>query len=261
MTFDSALPLRDGGAIPVLGFGTWRLRGDEAYNAVRTALDVGYRHVDTATMYENEAEVGRAIADSGVDRADIFVTTKLPPDLVGSEEATIAASLRLLGTEYVDLWLVHWPPNDTAAPDVWEKFLAAKDAGHVRAVGVSNYSTAQIDELIDATGVTPAVNQIPWSPAICDLALIDELRSRGVVLEGYSGLRRSNLDDPTLGAIAAAHGVTVPQVIIRWHIENDYVVIPRSSKPERIASNADVWGFELTEAERAQLAALATPKR
>src|SRR5690606_6373130 len=144
-------------AMPLVGFGTWLLSGKQAYDAVRSALDVGYRHIDTATGYGNEAEVGRALRDSGLDRDEVFVTTKLPPENAERVRETITASLRDLGLEYVDLWLIHWPPGGAARPDTWAGVLAARDDGLTRTAGVSNYSTAQIDELVDATGEPPAV--------------------------------------------------------------------------------------------------------
>ncbi|MCU1675721.1 MAG: aldo/keto reductase [Frankiales bacterium] len=257
MTSTPTLPLRDGGAIPVLGFGTWLLEGATAYQPVRDAIEIGYRHIDTATGYDNEQHVGRAIADSGIARDELFVTTKLPPDHAGRETRTIDESLRYLGLDYVDLWLIHWPVNGTAAPEVWKQLIAARDAGKARAIGVSNYSIAQIDELIDATGVTPAVNQIPWSPRDHDEKRVAHARDNNIVLEGYSGLKRSNLDDRTLVAVAEAHGVTVPQVIIRWHIEHDIVVIPKSAQRERIASNFAALDFTLTPDEVSRIDALA----
>jgi diketogulonate reductase-like aldo/keto reductase len=257
MTSSPTLPLRDGGSIPVLGFGTWLLEGDVAHRATLDALELGYRHIDTATGYGNEGQVGRAIADSGLPRESIFVTTKLPPDHAGREARTIDESLRLLGTDYVDLWLIHWPVNGSAAPHVWEQLIAAREAGKARAIGVSNYSADQIDELIDATGVTPAVNQIPWSPSDWDDKRVTHLGDNNVVLEGYSALKRSNLSDPTLTAIAEAHGVSVPQVIIRWHVDHDIVVIPKSANRDRIAANFDVFGFALTADEVARIDALA----
>jgi diketogulonate reductase-like aldo/keto reductase len=257
MTSTPTLPLRDGGAIPVVGFGTWLLEGATAYQPVRDALDIGYRHIDTATGYSNEEHVGRAIADSGVAREDLFVTTKLPPDHAGREAQTIEESLRFLKLDYVDLWLIHWPVDGAAAPHVWKQLIAARDRGQVRAIGVSNYSAAFIDELIDATGVTPAVNQIPWSPRDHDEKRVAHAADNRIVLEGYSGLKRSNLADPTLVAIAESHGVSVPQVIIRWHVEHDIVVIPKSAHRERIAANLDVFGFALTSDEVTKIDALA----
>ncbi len=151
---DTKIPVVDLGrsvAMPMVGFGTWQMQGHLAYEATRHALQVGYRHIDTATMYRNEAEVGRAIADSGQDRADVFVTTKLPPGNAGRVQATMAESLKALRTDHLDLWLVHWPPRGRNLVPVWRDFLAIRDEGLTRAVGVSNYSIRQIDDLIAAT--------------------------------------------------------------------------------------------------------------
>lgn len=251
--------LPGGGKMPLLGFGTWQLAaGPEAYDSVLAALRTGYRHIDTATGYGNERSVGEAIRDSGVPREDIFLTTKCPPEHAGREEETIAKSLEDLGVDHVDLWLVHWPPAGEARPETWKEFVRVLGDGRAKAIGVSNYSPAQIDELIEATGVTPAVNQIPWAPSLHDPALYGEHQRRQVVLEGYSPFRRSNLEDPVLASIAAAHGVTPPQVILRWHLEHGIVVIPKTSTPERIASNFDVFGFSLTPDEVARIDGLST---
>jgi 2,5-diketo-D-gluconate reductase A len=244
----------DGADIPILGFGTWQLHGRQAYDAVRWALDAGYRHIDTATMYKNEAEVGKAVRDSGLDRGDLFITTKLPPGNAGRERATIEDSLRALGTDYVDLWLVHWPPRRGGALErVWRAFIEIRDLGLSRSIGVSNYGTAEIDELIAGTGEVPSVNQVPWSVEGHDPKLLEEFRARGVVVEGYSPLLRARLDDPVLVRIAEAHGVTPAQVILRWHVQLGIVVIPRSSKHDRIVSNADLFGFSLTAEEMGRL--------
>jgi 2,5-diketo-D-gluconate reductase A len=243
-------------AMPLLGFGTWQLSGKRGYEAVRHALDVGYRHLDTATIYENEEEVGRAVRDSGVPREEVFITTKLPPGRAGRERRTIDASLRALGTEYVDLWLIHWPPNGRARPETWREFLAIRDEGLAKAVGVSNYSTAQLDELTNATGQTPSVNQIRWSPSLFDARRLQEHRDRGVVLEGYSPFKAGNLRHPVLTEIASAHDVTASQVVLRWHLEHGIVVIPKSARPQRIESNFDVFGFSLTPDEVARIDAL-----
>jgi len=243
-------------AMPLLGFGTWQLPGQEAYEPVRVALDTGYRHLDTATMYRNEAQVGRALRDSGVPREEVFVTTKLPAERTGRERETISASLRALGVDQLDLWLVHWPPNGSARPETWREFVAAKRDGLTRAIGVSNYSIAQIDELIDATGEAPVVNQIPYSPALHDQKLLAEHRERGVVVEGYSPFRRSDLRDPVFAEVARAHGVRPTQVILRWHIQHEIVVIPKSKTPDRIRENFDVFGFTLTDEEMARIDAV-----
>jgi diketogulonate reductase-like aldo/keto reductase len=228
--------------LPVVGLGTAGLLGQSGYTAVRAALDAGYRHVDTAVAYRNEAEVGRAVRDSGLD---VFVTTKLPPADAARAEAVLDGSLRALGLDRVDLWLVHWPPATADRARVWSAFRAARDAGKVRAIGVSNYGLDLLDELDEA----PAVNQIPWSPRRHDPALLAAHRDRGVVLEGYSPLSDTDLDDPTLAAVAAAHGVTPAQVVLRWHLHHGVVVIPKSGHPARIRSNVDLWGFDLDEEE------------
>ncbi|GAB3138851.1 aldo/keto reductase [Micromonospora sonneratiae] len=243
--------------MPLVGFGTWQATGQAGYQAVRDAIETGYRHIDTATMYGNEAEVGRAVRDSGVPREDIFITTKLPPERVGQEQQTLEASLAALGTDYVDLWLIHWPPPDAAGLATWRELLAARDTGRARAVGVSNYSTDELDVLIRATDEAPAVNQISWSPARYDAQLVAEHRDRGVVLEGYSPFRKTDLNDPVLVRVAEAHGVTPAQVVLRWHLDHDIVVIPKSVTPERIRANFDVFGFSLTADEIRDIDALA----
>jgi 2,5-diketo-D-gluconate reductase A len=253
MTESPTVGLGNGAAMPMLGFGTWQLQGELAYEATRHALLIGYRHIDTATMYRNEEQVGRAIADSGVDRADLFVTTKLPPGNAGRARATIMESLKALGTDYVDLWLVHWPPRNRNLVPLWQDFLAARDEGLTRAVGVSNYSIGQIDDLIEATGEKPAVNQIPWSPSRYDAGLLAAHAGRGVAVEGYSPLKGTRLRDRTLGEIAAKYGVTPAQVVLRWHLDIGVIVIPRSARPERIEQNFDIFGFSLTPEEVARL--------
>jgi 2,5-diketo-D-gluconate reductase A len=255
MTIPS-LPLAPGVEMPLLGFGTWQIRGDAAYDAVRDALESGYRHLDTATMYGNEAQVGRALADSGVPRDEVFITTKLPPERAGKERATLDASLSALGVGAVDLWLIHWPPRRKSVA-VWRELLAARDAGRARTVGVSNYGVDEIDELTAATGETPAVNQIRFGPSLYDAKLIAEHRDRGVVVEGYSPFKTTNLHDPVLTRIAAAHGVDPARVVLRWHVQHEIVVIPKSVTPERIASNANIDGFQLTPAEMSAIDGLA----
>lgn len=241
--------IADGVSIPLVGFGTWQLADNDAYNGVRTALELGCRHIDTATAYQNETRVGAAIRDSGIAREDIFITTKCPPGNAGHEAQTIDQSLKDLGVDHVDLWLVHWPPNGEARPDTWKAFIEALEAGKTKSIGVSNYSVAQIDELIKATGTAPALNQIPWNPFAYDQSVVSGLAERNVVLEGYSPLKKSDLSNPVLAEIAAAHGKTAAQVILRWHVEHGFVVIPRSSRKERIQENFDIFGFELSADE------------
>lgn len=250
------LALAGGGALPLVGLGTWEMTGSECYRAVRYAFEVGYRHIDTATMYRNERDVGRAVRDSGLRREDLFVTTKLPPGDAGRERNTLERSLRALRMDYVDLWLVHWPPRDGTGSQVWEQLLALRDEGMARAVGVSNYSTAQLDELVDATGEVPQVNQIRWGPTLYDPSELEDHRRRGVILEGYSPFKTTDLGDPVLAEVAAGHGVTAAQVVVRWHIDHGVVVIPKSATPERIATNFDVFGFSLDDEELRRIDAL-----
>ncbi len=253
---DRSVKFHTGRSVPILGFGTWQLRGRAAYDAVRVALETGYRHLDTATAYANEAEVGRAIRDSGVPREEIFVTTKLPAENAGRERSTIEASLRDLGLDQVDMWLIHWPPSGGPGVETWRALLDLREEGKARDVGVSNYSPEQIEMLIEATGEAPAMNQIRWSPAIYDGARLEHSRRHGVVLEGYSPFRASDLDHPVIVEIAKAHGVSAPQVILRWHIDTGAVVIPKSATPERIRQNFDVFGFRLTDDEVSRLNSL-----
>ena len=245
--------LAGGGAMPLLGFGTWQLRGRDATAATAEALAAGYRHLDTATVYRNEAEVGRALADSGLPRGEVFVTTKCPPGDVGRASATLQRSLESLGVPYVDLWLVHWAPERGRAVELWESFVEAREAGSTRAIGVSNFDAALLDEVTAATGVGPSVNQIEWSPFLHDPRVLEQHRERGVVVEGYSGLKNGTLDDPVVRRVAEETGRTPAQVIVRWHLEHQVVVIPKSRQPERIRSNADVGDFSLSEEQVAAL--------
>jgi diketogulonate reductase-like aldo/keto reductase len=247
----------DGIDMPIVGFGTWQLHGQQAYDAVRYAFDAGYRLIDTATMYKNEEQVGRALRDSGLDRGEVFLTTKLPPGNAGQVRRTLDESLGALGTNYVDLWLVHWPPRRAGASQrVWQEFLELRSAGLCRAVGVSNYSLAEIDELTRATGQTPAVNQVPWSPTEHDAGFFAGLRERGVAVEAYSSLKRTRLKNPVLAGIAGAHGVTPAQVVLRWHVQLGIIVIPKSARRDRIEANLDLFSFTLTSDEMDQLTKL-----
>lgn len=241
----STVTLPSGAEMPLLGLGTWRLTGDVAGECTAAAIAAGYRHVDTATMYANEREVGSALVDG------VFVTTKLQPTDFGQARRTLEDSLHALGR--IDLWLQHWPGDDNVA--IWGELVKAQQDRLVTDIGVSNYSLAQLDEVTAATGVQPAVNQIPWSPLRFDRAVLEGHRERGVVLEGYSGLRGGVLDHPVVTQIAASTGRTPAQVVLRWHVQHGVVVIPRSKSPERIVANADL-GFVLSERDMTALDAL-----
>jgi 2,5-diketo-D-gluconate reductase A len=249
--------LSGGGRMPVVGFGTWKLRNSQARQAVLAALAAGYRHVDTATMYGNEAEVGQALADSGLDRAEVFVTTKIRPSDAGRVRDILRRSLQALRTDYLDLWLVHWPPSRRGnSRQLWNELLEVQAEGVVRDVGVSNYSLPEIDDLTRSSGQAPAVSQIDWGPTLYAERVLAGHAERGIAVEGYSSLKNTNLDDPALAKIAAAHGVTAAQVVLRWHLEHDVIVIPKSAHPDRIATNFDLFGFTLTPEEVASVDAM-----
>jgi 2,5-diketo-D-gluconate reductase A len=255
------VPLRGGDvAMPIIGLGTYALSGEEGVRAMRVALDAGYRHVDTATMYRNEADLGRALAESDVAREDVFVTTKLPPEGTADPRRVLGASLRALRTDHVDLWLIHnWPPTDVADPATWEQLLRVRDAGLARAVGVSNSPVSVLDQLAAATGEMPQVNQVQYGPTVHDPRLLTEHRERDVVFEGYQALKMTPLGHADVVEIAAAHDVTPAQVALRWHVQHRVVCIPKSATTDRIRSNLDVFGFELTDDEMARLDALRRP--
>jgi 2,5-diketo-D-gluconate reductase A len=242
----AALP---SGPMPLLGFGTWQISNREAAHATGDALQAGYRHIDTATMYRNEEGIGKALGSAGLDRESVFVTTKLPPHHAGRERRTLTDSLTKLRLDYVDLWLVHWPPNGQAAPQVWEQLVTARQDGLAKSIGVSNYSLGQIDELTRSTGVTPQVNQIRWGPPLYDRDMVSGLEQRGVVLEGYSPFKVTNLRDSTLVSIAKEHDATTAQLIVAWHIAHGFVVIPKSVHRERIVANAEGARISLTADE------------
>jgi 2,5-diketo-D-gluconate reductase A len=246
----SDVTTRRGTQIPIVGFGTWQIQGDAAREATSIALEVGYRHIDTATVYGNERQIGQAIADSRIARSELFITTKLPGNAT-NVRATIEESLSDLALDYVDLWLIHWPPahsygrTGNSSRALYESMLTLRDEGLVRSIGVSNYSTEEIDELTKATADTPEVNQIPWSPSLYDESLQDELDLRDVRLEGYSPFKTSRLGDPVLREIASSIGVSAAQVVLRWHIQRGVIVIPKSVHRERIRENLDVFSFSL----------------
>jgi 2,5-diketo-D-gluconate reductase A len=250
---EDAVTLESGGRMPLLGFGTWQIKGQEAVTATSAALEAGYRHLDTATVYGNEAQVGQALAESGVPRDDVFVTTKCPPNRAGKELDTLRQSLESLRVDHVDLWLVHWPGGGRTDLGLWRAFTEARESGLARDVGVSNFAVDAIDVLASETGVTPAVNQIEWSPLLFDEAVVKEHRTRGIAVEGYSALRGGTLEHPAILDVAERTGRTPAQVIIRWHLQHGVIVIPKSRNPERIRSNADVAGFELSADDMAAL--------
>jgi 2,5-diketo-D-gluconate reductase A len=259
------LSLRGGSEIPQLGFGVFQVPPKETSEAVARALATGYRHIDTAAAYRNEAEVGQAIHSSGIDRGEIFLTTKCFNDDHGYEQAKHAfhASLERLELDYVDLYLIHWPvPVHDRYVETWKAFIDLRDEGLVRAIGVSNFQPAHLERLIAETGETPAINQVELHPYFQQVGLRHEHQELGIVTEAWSPLAQGQvLEDPTIVEIASAHSRTSGQVVIRWHLQIGNVVIPKSVTPERIERNFDVFDFELSDAEVAAIDALDAGRR
>lgn len=250
----------DGNAIPQLGFGVWQVPDDEAYRSVATALDAGYRSVDTARIYDNELGTGRAIRESGIDRDEIFVTTKLWNEDQGLTRTLRAFddSLTRLGLEYVDLYLIHWPkPSEDLYVETFKAFQKLKADGRVRSIGVSNFQIPHLQRVMDETGEVPVINQIELHPQFSQRELRDFHEKHGIVTEAWSPLGQGSiLGNPALREIADATGKTVAQVILRWHVQLGNVVIPKSVTPSRIRENLDVFDFELTQQQVEAITAL-----
>jgi 2,5-diketo-D-gluconate reductase A len=247
--------LADGNKIPLLGLGVWQVpNGAECVNAVRWALELGYRHIDTAQAYGNEESVGQGLRESGVPREDVFITTKFFPKRKKAA-AEAERSLQRLGIDYVDLYIVHWPEGGPTR--AWPGMEEARDAGYARSIGVSNFSADELRRLLATATVPPVVNQVQFSPYEYRKALLDSCRQSGIVLESYSTLGTGrHLAGDTVARIAQRHGRTPAQVLLRWCVERGIPVIPKSIHRDRIAENADVFDFELSAEELAELDAL-----
>lgn len=250
--------LADGNEIPLLGLGVWQVPdGPECEQAVRWALELGYRHIDTAQAYGNEASVGRALRDSGVPREDVFITTKFYPRRRRDPEAEAKRSLERLGVEQLDLYIVHWPEG--GATWAWEGMQRAHEQGYARSIGVSNFSLAEIEEVLALGGVAPVVNQVQFSPFEFRRRLLQACEQRGIALEAYSPLGTGrHLDDRRVAGIAQRLGRTPAQVLIRWCLERDLIVLPKSTHRERIADNGAVFDVALSAEDMATLDALDT---
>jgi diketogulonate reductase-like aldo/keto reductase len=259
MDITSTITLNNGVEMPRLGLGVWHAAsGREVRDALRWAFAAGYRLVDTARLYRNERDVGEVLRESGLPRDQVFITTKLHNDDHGYQRAKRAldASLRDLGLDFVDLYLIHWPVEGLRL-ESWRALEQALAAGKARAVGVSNFLPRHLDELLAAADVVPAVDQVELSPFLYQRDLLGYCRARGIQVESYSPLTRGRrLDEQALVAVAAAHGKTPAQVLIRWALQHDLVVIPKSVRRERIVENADVFDFALSAAEMERLDAL-----
>lgn len=243
-----------------MGLGVWQTPPEDTERAAVTALDAGYRHIDTAAAYGNEREVGHAVRQSGVPREDIYLTTKLWNADQGYDSTLAAfdASMDRLGLEYLDLYLIHWPmPGKNAFVDTFKAFAHLRDNGRIRSIGVSNFEPEHLRTLVDATGIVPAVNQIELHPLLQQEELREVHAQLGIATEAWSPLGQGSLlADPTVTAVADAHGKTPAQVLIRWHIQLGNIVIPKSVTPERIVSNFDVFDFELSEQDMASVSSL-----
>lgn len=259
-----SIELNDGWKIPILGCGVWQIDNDKVSEIVTTAVASGYRLIDTAQGYDNEEGVGEALGSPDIDRANLFVTSKLRTGAMGYEEALagIRASLDALGTEYLDLFLIHWPtPARNNYVDTWKAFVEARTDGLTRSIGVSNFLPEHIEKIIDATGIITAVNQLEIHPYFQQRDVREFHARHGIQLESYSPLGHGEvLDDPVIAEIARTLGKSPAQVIIRWHIQEGLVVIPKSETPDRIRSNIDVFDFELSPEHMARIAELDDPE-
>lgn len=258
--------LNNGVEMPQLGFGVWQVPDDEAESAVATALEAGYRSIDTAAVYGNEEGTGKAIAASGIARDELFVTTKLWNTDQGYDSTLRAfdASLEKLGLDYVDLYLIHWPlPSEGLAVDTYKAFEKIRADGRAKSIGVSNFLPEHLEQLLAETSVVPAVNQIELHPHLQQRAAREFHAEQGIATEAWSPLGQGKglLEVPAIVAIARKHGRTPAQAVLRWHIQLGNVVIPKSVTPSRIKENIDVFGFELDPEDMAAISALNEDRR
>jgi diketogulonate reductase-like aldo/keto reductase len=270
-TADSAGPpdttayrLNDGTTLPAIGFGTYPLTGEEGIAAMVSALEAGYRLLDSAVNYDNETEVGEALRRSGLAREEVAVTTKIPGRFHARDLAlrSLRDSASRLGVDQVDVALIHWPnPSQDLYPQAWQALVEAQRDGLVRTIGVSNFTEQHLQRIIDESGVTPAVNQIELHPSFPQAGMRAVHESLGIRTEAWSpmGKRQAPFDAPAVADAAAAHGVTPGQVILRWHVQLGSLALPKSATPERQRQNLDVFGFALTRAEMDAITALGRP--
>ena len=261
MALSPVIELNDGHRIPQIGLGTWPLDDTQAAAAVVQAVEAGYRHIDTAVKYGNETGVGDGVRASGLDRSELFITTKLDGEFQGQDRAVagLEGSLKRLGLDYVDLLLIHWPlPRRDEFISTWKTFERLQAEGKVRSIGVSNFKPAHLERLMDACDVVPAVNQIQVSPTITRIVDIAYNRRHGIATESYSPLGAGSdlLNAPVLGRIAQKHGKTPGQIVLRWHVEQGLVAIPKSANPQRMKENLGIFGFALDTDDITSIATL-----
>lgn len=251
--------LPGGTSIPQIGLGTWPMNDEETRAAVRTAIEAGYRHVDTAENYENERGVGQGVRDSGIAREEVFVTTKFNKKWHGDAAAGVQANLERLGMDYADLVLIHWPnPDQDLYVKAWETLIELREKGVAKAIGTSNFKPAHIQRLIDETGVTPETNQIECHPYYDRPAERAWHAEHGIVTTSWSPLGRDNglRNEKTVTDLAERYGVTPGQIILAWHVRNGLVAVPKSGNAQRQAENLDVFDVPLTDDDMAALSAL-----
>ncbi|MFE8596333.1 aldo/keto reductase [Archangium violaceum] len=257
MSAQTSIQLNDGRSIPQVGLGVWQASNEQAALAVRTALEAGYRHVDTAAIYDNEKGVGEGLRASGVKREEVFITTKLWNNAQGGDSTLKAfdQSLERLGLDYVDLYLIHWPaPRKGLYVESWKALKRLKEEGRARSIGVSNFTAEHLDRIIGETGIVPVLNQIELHPRFQQKALREAHARHNIVTQSWSPLGQGQLlSDPVIGQLAARHKRTPAQVVIRWHIDSGLVVIPKSVTPARIKENLDVFSFRLDAEDMAQI--------
>jgi 2,5-diketo-D-gluconate reductase A len=261
MALSPVIELNDGYRIPQIGLGTWPLDDQQVAAAVVDAVEAGYRHIDTAVKYGNEKGVGNGIRSSGLDRSEVFITTKLDGEFQGQDRAVagLDGSLKRLGLDYVDLLLIHWPlPRRDEFISTWKTFERLQADGKVRSIGVSNFKPAHLERLMAECDVVPAVNQIQVSPAVTRIVDISYDRRHGIVTESYSPLGAGGdlLNAPVLGKTAEKHGKTPGQIVLRWHVEQGLVAIPKSANPQRMKENLDIFGFALDADDTSAIATL-----
>jgi len=255
--------LANGVNIPVIGYGVWLTEdGNQVINAVTEALDVGYRAIDTAQIYFNEAGVGEAIRRSGVDRKKIFVTSKMRNENQGYDQTLKAyeESLSSLGLDYLDLYLIHWPMRSTFV-ETWRALVRLYEEKRVRAIGVSNFNIHHIEKIVDDSGIVPMMNQFEMHPRLVQPELHQYCRQHDIAVTAYCPLMHGNLDIPLLHELAQKHGKTPAQIVLRWHMHHGNVVIPKTLRRERMIANADIGDFELTDDEVVRIDALNENKR
>lgn len=259
----NTVTFHDGRSAPQLGMGVWQVENDVVASVVNAGLEMGYRAIDTAAIYDNETGVGQAIAQSSIPREDIFVTTKLWNDRHGHAitKAAFQESLEKLGLEYVDLYLIHWPvPKNDLYVEAWETLIQLRDEGCIKSIGVSNFKINHLQKLLDKTGVLPVVNQIELNPYFQQEALRLFHSEQDIITAAWSPLGQGRLwEDPVLNAIAHKHKRTVAQIVLRWQIQLGNMVVTKSAAPERLRENKDIFDFTLDQTDMAQVATLDDP--